>query len=90
MFLFFIVNLNAVLDNLKCLDEVSSQKKAVGAGPPINFLFAGYKIKAPSSRLKGDVGKKQYFLNKPVYRYIFFQYREELNKCFLVKEFFLH
>lgn len=49
----FFVNLNAVLDNLKCLDEVSSQKnddEAVGAGPPISFLPAGFKIKAPCSR----------------------------------------
>lgn len=54
----FFMKLNAGLDNLKCLDEVSAQKreKAVGAGPPINFLFAAFKIRAPSSRTKGDMG----------------------------------
>lgn len=71
---FLVVKLNAVLDNLKCLNEVSGQKRdeAVGAGPPINFLFAGFKIRAPSGRLKGDMGANQYFLNKSVYTYILF------------------
>lgn len=81
----FFVNLNAVLDNLKCLDEVSSWEKdeAVGAGPPVNFLPAGFKIKAPSSGLMGR-GGQQYFLNKPVYScvYIFFSMHRRSEQIF--------
>lgn len=60
------LKLNAVLDNLKCLDEVSGQERdeAVGAGPPINFLLAAFKIRAEQ---KETWGEHQYFLNKPVY-----------------------
>lgn len=51
------LKLIAVLDNLKCLDEVSGQRRgeAAGAGPPINFLFAAFKIRAPIKRSRGPI-----------------------------------
>lgn len=46
------MSLNAVLDNLKCLDQGSGQEGggAVGAGPPINFLLAAFKIRASEQK----------------------------------------
>lgn len=54
---------NAMLDNLKCLEEAKgfqnrkTDDEAVGAGPLINFLFAGFKFKAPPTLSSANKNK---------------------------------
>lgn len=60
---------------------------AFGAGLLINFLFAGFKLKAPSSLSGSDknisIPKTNQFTN-----FFLFQCREQLNKCSTLEAFF--
>ena len=66
-----------MLDNLKCLEEAKgfqnrkTDDEAVGAGPLINFLFAGFKFKAPPTLSSSDKNKWIHLKRKKLLFYIY-------------------